>query len=187
MPERETGRLSMSEGCQLRFFIDDTQPPDSINHHWAQTSYDGAPGSWVPVIGSHWHKHHDEYMNVLSGRLTFTMDDQTLILTPADPVLHIPRLHPHGFSFFPGEAAEFSERTDPPETLKEDFFRDIFEEGQPTFGSAMRAFYDGDTYPALPVGSRLLDQAYITVVGAVAKWMYPRRKAVLPSAGMSTS
>jgi len=165
----------------MRFLVDDTRPTDSIDHHWSQTFYDGQPGSWVPVIGSHWHKHHDEYMRVTQGRISFTMDGKEVILTPSNPPLHIPRLHVHGFSFFAGEAAAFTERTDPPGTFKEDFFTDIFEGGEPTFSSAMRSFYDGDTYMALPGGIKLFDQVFITIVGGVAKWMYPR-KTVLPSA-----
>ncbi|KAK5680080.1 hypothetical protein LTS10_008030 [Elasticomyces elasticus] len=182
MTGRETGHVPMGKGCVIRFHVDDNQPTDSVDHHWAETSYDGQPGSWVPVVGSHWHKHHDEYMHVTRGRVAFSMDGKDAVLTPSDPPLFIPRLHVHGFNFFAGEAAAFTERTNPAGDFKERFFGDIFEAGQPTFVSVMRSFYDGDTYMALPGGIQLLDEAFTTVVGGVLKWMYPR-KAVVPSGG----
>jgi hypothetical protein len=122
---------------------------------------------------------------VLTGRITFRIDGKEVILTPSDPPLHIPRLHVHGFKFFAGEPASFSERTDPAGEFKEDFFYDIFEDGQPTFLTAMRSFYDGDTYPAL--GPKWLDVAYISVVGRLAKWWYPRKRAVPSAAAAATS
>lgn len=165
----------------MRFVTDPSQPLDSINHHWAETSYDGQPGSWVPEIGRHWHKHHDEYMQVLSGRIAFTLDSESVILTPESGVLHIPKWHVHGFKFFEGEATSFTEKTDPPGDFKEAFFGDLFAEGQISFTTAMRAFYDGDTYVALPGGIKIVDEAFTTVVGGVMKWMYPRKAAVIPS------
>lgn len=161
--------------------IDDTKPTDSIDHHWAETSYDGQPDSWVPEIGRHWHKYHDEYMQVLSGRLAFTLDSESIVLTPESGVLHIPKLHVHGFKFFAGEAASFTEKTDPPGNFKEDFFGDLFEEGQLTFASTMRASYDGDTYVETPGGFKVVDQVVMSVVGGLMKFMYPRKGVVLPS------
>jgi len=177
MTGRQTGQVSMGKGCELRFFVDDAQPTDSIDHHWTQTSYDGEPESWVPVIGNHY---------VLSGRIAFSLDGKESVLTSADPALFIPRLHAHGFHFFPGEAASFTERTNPAGDFKERFFEDIFEKGQPTLISAIRAFYDGDTYMALPGGIGLLDELFTTVVGGAAKWWYPR-KTVVPSIGIAAA
>jgi hypothetical protein len=37
------------------FKVDDSLPTDSVDYHWSETSYDGAPDSLV-----HWHKYHDE-------------------------------------------------------------------------------------------------------------------------------
>lgn len=125
-------------------------------------------------------------MHVLSGRISFSLDGKESVLTPADPPLFIPRLHVHGFHFFAGEAASFTERTNPAGDFKERFFADIFEAGQPTFVSVMRAFYDGDTYMALPGGIGLVDEVYTTVVGGVAKWMYPKKTA-MPSVGLAST
>jgi mannose-6-phosphate isomerase-like protein (cupin superfamily) len=135
-----------SKGCIMRFMLNDNVPEDSIDHHWTQTSYDGKPDSWVPVVGSHWHKHHNEYMGVLSGRIALTLDGETTILKAGDSPLFIPRLHVHSFKFFAGEPATFTEKTNPAGSFKEAFFEDIFEAGEPTLVTAMRAFYDGDTY-----------------------------------------
>ncbi|KAK5156763.1 hypothetical protein LTS14_004976 [Recurvomyces mirabilis] len=184
--ERESGQVPMGKGCLMRFMVNDSIPTDSIDHHFTLTSYDGKPESWVPVIGSHWHKYHDEYMQVFHGRIAFTMDGKETILTPLSERLYIPRLHVHSFKFFPGEAASFTEKTNPAGDFKESFFEDIFELGQPTFATAMRSFYDGDTYVALPGGIKVLDEAYTTVVGRFMKWMYPRQKTVLPSASTVT-
>lgn len=161
--------------------VDDTKPTDSIDHHWAQTSYDGEPDSWVPVIGRHWHKHHDEYMQVQSGRIAFTLDDEHVVLTPEAGVLHIPKLHVHGFKFFAGEPTTFTERTDPAGEFKEKFFNDLLEHGSPTFATAMRSFYDGDTYVACPGGIKLVDEVVTTVLGGIMKLLYPMKSAVVPS------
>ncbi|KAF2166401.1 hypothetical protein M409DRAFT_23040 [Zasmidium cellare ATCC 36951] len=75
-----------TQGCKLIF-------KTSPTHHWTEVTYDGAPTSWVPSIPPHWHKHHDEWMQVLSGRVDFTLSGTTTTLTPTSPPLHIPRLH----------------------------------------------------------------------------------------------
>lgn len=169
----------------MRFMVDESKPADSIEHHWSQTTYDGQPGSWVIEIGDHWHKHHDEYMKVLEGRITFRLDGKEVVLTPADPPFHIARLRVHGFKFFEGERTTLKESTDPAGEFKEDFFNDIFEDGMPNFFTAMRAFYDGDTYVALPGAIKFLDQAVTIVLGGFAKWWHPRKRPALPSMGTS--
>ncbi|KAK5136022.1 hypothetical protein LTR08_004276 [Meristemomyces frigidus] len=172
-------------GCAIRFMVDDTKPTNTTDHHWAETSYDGKLDSWIPDIPRHWHKHHDEYMQVLSGRIAFTLDSESVILTPEMGVLHIPRLHVHGFKFFAGEAAAFTEKTDPPGDFKQEFFEDIFEAGQPTFATSMRAFYDGDTYLECPGGFSMVDVVVTTVIGAAMTYLYPRKGAVVPSGSVA--
>ncbi|PKX91394.1 cupin domain-containing protein [Aspergillus novofumigatus IBT 16806] len=66
----------------------------------------------IPV---HWHKHHDEYITVVEGRITATLDGKDMIVKAGDPPLIIPRLHHlHGFHGFPGESCVFEERNLPP-------------------------------------------------------------------------
>ncbi|MCJ1467877.1 hypothetical protein MMC07_006502 [Pseudocyphellaria aurata] len=49
------------------------------------------------------------------------------------------------------------------------FFRDLFQAGKPGFLLAMRAFFDGDTYIALPGNVKTIDQVFTTLVGGSAK------------------
>jgi hypothetical protein len=58
-----------------------------------------------------------------------------------------------------GERVRFTERTQPSGTFKAHFFQDLFQNGMPSFPLAMRVFYDGDTFVALPGGFKWLDYA----------------------------
>jgi hypothetical protein len=40
----------------MRFFIDHSQPEESIDSRWTELSYDGLPDSHVLEIPMHWHK-----------------------------------------------------------------------------------------------------------------------------------
>jgi mannose-6-phosphate isomerase-like protein (cupin superfamily) len=157
------------------FKADDAIDPSSIQHRWTEVYYDGKPDSWVPEIGGHWHKHHDEYMNVLSGRVAFTLDGKTVILKPGDAPLHISAWHVHSFKFFKGEPSVLVERTDPVGDFKMDFFEDLLDTGEIDMVRAFRAFYNGDTYVALPFGVKLLDQAFTLALGAVITWWFPQQ------------
>ena len=57
-----------------------------------------------------------------------------------------------------GVKATFKENTDPEGDFKEQFFRDLARDGPPSMLCAFRAFSDGDTYIALPLGIKALDQ-----------------------------
>lgn len=159
----------------MLFKADESKPKDSIDYRWSEVSYDGKPDSWVPEIGAHWHKHHDEFMEVLSGRVSFTLDGKTIILKPGDDPIKIPRLHIHSFKFFKGEPSVFTERTDPVGEFKMDFFEDLLDTGEIDMLRAFRAFYQGDTYIALPGNFRLLDQAFTIGVGAIVAWWFPQQ------------
>jgi hypothetical protein len=114
-------------------------------------------------------------MKVLAGRVRFSVDGKEVILTPSHPPYEIRRMHVHGFKFFPGEPATLLERTDPTGDFKEEFFRDVFEDGQPKFWTTVRAAYDGDTY--LSLGPQWLDVAVVSVLGRFAKWWVPRKRS----------
>ena len=167
--------LMFHQGCEIVFKADESQAKDSIDYRWSEVSYDGKPDSWVPEIGAHWHKTHDEYMSVLSGRVQFTLDDQVVVLTPDDEPIKIPRWHVHSFKFFKGEPAVFKEKTDPTGEFKMDFFEDLLDTGEIDMVRAFRAFYNGDTYIALPFGIRAIDQVFTYGVGAVITWLYPQK------------
>ncbi len=148
----------------MRFLIDHSKPEDSIDHAWNEATYDGKPDSDLLEAPGHWHKYHDEYMQVLEGRISFTLEGKTCVLSAGDPALKLPRGLVHSFKCFKGERATLKVCTDPAGDFKELFFRDFFQIGKPGFWIAMRAFYDGDTYISLPGNIKIVDQ----VVGAVS-------------------
>ena len=159
----------------LLFKEDDSQKPDSMNYHWSETLYDGQPDSLVPAVPSHWHKYHDEHMEVTRGRVELTAEGKTTILKAGDPKLVIPRWHVHGFSFIKGEAATLKEYTDPPGNFKDDFFENLYDDGELNFTSLLRGCYRGDTYLSLPGGIQLLDQVFMNVAGSIVSYFYPQK------------
>lgn len=159
----------------MAFKIDDSKPKDSIDYHWSETCYDGEEGSFFPIIGSHWHKVHDEIMTIVKGKVEFTLDGKVIMLTPENSPLKIPRLHTHSFKFQKGVPTTLIERTDPPGTWKEDTFENILDDGKVSFVGVLRGFYDGDAYIALPFGIGVVDEAFMSVAGGLAKFFYPQK------------
>jgi hypothetical protein len=146
-----------------------------LEYRWSEVTYDGKEDSWVPEIGAHWHKCHDEFMHVTKGRVQFTLDGKDVILEPGMEAIKIPRWHVHSFKFFKGEPSTFIERTDPVGEFKMDFFEDLLDTGEINMVTAFRAFYQGDTYIALPFGIRAIDQVFTWGVGSVIAWLYPQK------------
>ncbi|KAL4882810.1 hypothetical protein BJY04DRAFT_35223 [Aspergillus karnatakaensis] len=181
LPSRPLG-----PGCELRFFTkpDDTLPPPS-RQYYTETTYDGAADSQLLEIPLHWHKHHDEYMQIISGSAHLTLDNHTTLLQAGshDPIF-IPRRHRHGLKCLPGVPMVMREWTTPNGMFKEWFFRDTFKFGNPPpVLHALRAFWDGDTYLALPVGVRVLDEAFMLVFGGLAKMIAPAKTVPTTRAG----
>ena len=153
----------------MRFKIDHAQPTTSINHRYTEVSYDGNADS-VLGVPAHWHMNHTEHMTVISGRVRFTLDGVTHTVTPESPTLVIPPWHTHSVSGIAGEPVVFREATDPTGDFKEVFFRDFVRDGQPTnLFHVVRAGYDGDMYPALPGGVKMVDRAFVSVLGGLTK------------------
>lgn len=103
-------------------------------------------------------QYHDEVMEVLNGRMKFYVNGKEIIGSAGDEPLIIPRWTVHGFAVFEGEKVTFTEKTVPSGDYKALFFQDIFQAGSPGLLMALRAFYDGDTYIALPGNIKILDQ-----------------------------
>lgn len=167
------------------FKADDSIPETDKLHNWSETTYDGQPGSFCPNIPNHWHKYHDEYMEVLEGTVTFTIDGKkTTVHAGSGEVLFVPRMAVHGFTFVKGVKTVLKEYTNPvgdfkeayvygslpqevraaksPLTCRERFFRDVMQTATdhgPKILMAIRAFREGDTYVALPGGFKAVDQA----------------------------
>ena len=115
-------------------------------------------------------------MEVLKGRVEFTLDGKARIVKAGDPTLFLPRRHVHSFKFFNGEPTMLKERaTAGPASLKEDFFENLLDDDSLNFWATIRACYDGDCYLSLPGGFQLVDQAFVNVVGGFAKWMWPQK------------
>jgi hypothetical protein len=66
-----------------------------------------------------------QYMQVLEGRIDFTLDGEAVTLTSSDPALFIPRGHTHSFKFCKGVVTRLREKINPPGDFKEAFFEDL--------------------------------------------------------------
>ncbi|KAG8667784.1 hypothetical protein FPOAC2_12983 [Fusarium poae] len=152
---------------------------DSENYS-AVARFDGTMGTEPFFVPPHWHKHHDEYITVLEGRMTVTLDGRETVLTPEAGSIFIPRRTVHSFRGFHGEKTVFEERNQPAGIYKALFFNDVFQMGKsPNFWLAVRSAIDGDLYAHLPLGSKLLDELFIIVFGTVARLFAPAKPKAL--------
>jgi len=166
----ELALLSLGKGSLMRTFIDHSKPEDSPEHNWVEFTYDGKDDSEFIVVPNHWHREHDEIMEVLEGRMIFYLDGKELVNSAGDPPILIPRGHVHGFTTIKGVAVRATERTVPAGDFKARFFQDMLQSGSmPGFFLAMRVAYDWDMYPSLPGGFKTLDNLFVTVTGLIAK------------------
>lgn len=160
----------------MDIIIDHALPEDAIERVTMINMCDNSPGSHVFHVPAHWHKHHSEYITVLEGRCTITLDGKPNVVCATDPnpTVYIPARHTHSMQGFEGERLVLQERADPAGRYKAEFFNDILSEGKmPGFWHVMRSFYDGDTYAALPGNLGIVDQAFTFVFGAIAKFIAP--------------
>lgn len=97
-------------------------------------------------------------MEVLSGKMKFFVDGREIIASAGDSPITIPRGTVHGFTVIKGEPVSFTEKTLPSGMFKALFFQDLFQAGAPGPATALRAFYEGDTYIALPGRFKIVDQ-----------------------------
>ncbi|RQM07754.1 hypothetical protein DH86_00003032, partial [Scytalidium sp. 3C] len=97
-------------------------------------------------------------MKVTEGRMKFSVGGKEIIGKAGDEPLIIPRGTVHGFSVIKGEKVSFVEKTVPSGEYKALFFQDMFQAGMPGHLMALRVFYDGDTYIALPGHIKILEQ-----------------------------
>ncbi|KAF2669456.1 hypothetical protein BT63DRAFT_413882 [Microthyrium microscopicum] len=119
---------------------------------WTETAYDGAEDSDVLEVPMHLHVEHDEYVQILEGRMTATINGKATILDPSKGRITIPRSDTHGFKVFKGEQMTAKEWSSPAGKYKElgGFFRDMLGgESLPGFWGSLRAFLSHDAYPSL--------------------------------------
>ncbi|KAI1384397.1 uncharacterized protein F4822DRAFT_415020 [Hypoxylon trugodes] len=163
--------LGVGQGITMQIKIDEAEPEDSINRYAMDTISIGEEALYIPP---HWHKDHAEHLSVLEGRLEITLNGEKIILKAGDPEVLIPRRVVHGVRGFKGERLCFRERPDPAGMYKALFFNDVFSKGK--FGNIwhlLRAFYDAETYLALPLYFRFFDEVFITVFGGIAHLFAP--------------
>jgi mannose-6-phosphate isomerase-like protein (cupin superfamily) len=152
----------------MEIIVNEAAPQDSVDRY---TSKITSTGEEIIDVPPHWHKNHQEYISVLEGRVEMTIGGTVSILNAGDPPAVIPRRVVHSFKSFKGERLVVCESPDPPGLYKGLFFNDLFAKG--TWGGFfynMRVFYDGDAYIALPLGSRWLDELFISVFGGLARF-----------------
>ncbi|KAI1324473.1 hypothetical protein F5Y16DRAFT_402321 [Xylariaceae sp. FL0255] len=169
--------IGVGKGMTMRITIDENEAEDSVNRYAMDTV---CTGEEILPIPPHWFKHHAGHLSVVEGRAEFTLNGEKVILKPGDPPVFVARRVVHSFRSFPGEPVILRERPDPAGLYKALFFNDVFSKGQlGSFWHLLRAFYDGDSYIALPLNSRILDQAFISVFGALAHLFAPRKPTEL--------
>ncbi|KAK2594391.1 hypothetical protein QQS21_007897 [Conoideocrella luteorostrata] len=158
--------LTLGKGQTMEIKMNESEPEDSVNRWAIDTVCTGEEALEVPP---HWHKNHQEHFTVLEGRLEMTMDGKKTVVKAGDPTFLVQRKVVHSVKALEGERVVFREQPDPAGEYKALFFNDVFSQGG--FGGIMhtlRAFYDGDAYLALPLGSRMVDEAFLTVFGGLA-------------------
>ncbi|KAI1498338.1 hypothetical protein F5X99DRAFT_393779 [Biscogniauxia marginata] len=162
--------MPLGKGCKIGLYMDPEAPIDSIDRFWSEVEYDGKPDSDLFTIPKHWHKYHDEIFVLKKGRGAVTVEGKTTILEAGGEPLLIPRWNVHSFTSFKGEAMTLKERTDPTGEHKALFFNDLYSQGV-VIGllHMLRTFFDGDTYPSLPGNIKIVDQAFMSVFGVLAK------------------
>ncbi|KAG4443431.1 hypothetical protein IFR05_001110 [Cadophora sp. M221] len=123
--------LVVGKGISMRLFVDHSKPEDSPEHNWVDTAYDGKDDSDILTIPSHWHREHDEIMEVLEGTMIFYLDGKKIIASAGDAPILIPRLHVHGFTLKTQKAGEQVRSTlsNPPKCIKKNELRYATGEG----------------------------------------------------------
>ncbi|KAK2589866.1 hypothetical protein QQS21_012457 [Conoideocrella luteorostrata] len=165
--------LEVGKGQTMEIKINESEPEDSIDR-WAMDTI--STGKEVVDLPPHWHKNHQEHITVLEGRLEVTLGGEKSVVKAGDSPILVERRVVHSFKSFKGEKVIFREQPDPAGDYKALFFKDVFSKGG--FGGVfhtLRAFYDGDSYLALPLGSRAVDQAFLAVFGGLAHAFGPRK------------
>jgi len=171
--------VSLGKGSVLRIFVDHSKAEDDVGHNWTQVEFDGAEDTPSVTIPAHWHKYHDEIMEITEGRITTTVDGKTFIFKAGDGPLRIARGQVHGFTTFAAERLVATERTTPGGDFKGLFFQDLFGTPAPGVFKGLRASCDGDMYPALPGNFKFLESLFVNVLGFIAKAFVPARPTAL--------
>lgn len=173
-------RLHFSPGVTVEVKVEESEPELSINRYVAEVHCSEGNDVAEFFVPSHWHKNHTERMTVIEGRLEVVLDGKKMIVKAGDAPVVIPARAVHSLRGFKGEKLVFQEQAFPGGPYKAEFFNDLLQEGK--FGNpvlALRAFYDNDTYLALPLYFRVFDEIFITIFGGLARLFAPKKPAHL--------
>ncbi|KAI9151466.1 hypothetical protein HJFPF1_08668 [Paramyrothecium foliicola] len=168
--------LTYGPGVTLEVKIDESEPETSVDRYAAELHSDEGDDVAQFYVPPHWHKNHTERMTVVEGRLEIVLDGKKILLKAGDAPVLIPPRAVHSLRGFKGEKLVFQEQAFPGGSYKAEFFNDLLQEG--TFGNPaliLRAFYDGDTYLALPFYSQYVDEIFITIFGGIARLFAPAK------------
>lgn len=111
--------IDVADGVILHCFHDRSKPEGSIDKYWTESEYTGEPGTEPMVVPRHWHKYHDEYWEVLEGRVKVYTGGEEFVMTVGDPQRTTPRRTVHGLTAFKGERMVLKESTTPNGPFKE--------------------------------------------------------------------
>ncbi|KAH7010741.1 hypothetical protein B0J12DRAFT_751381 [Macrophomina phaseolina] len=169
--------LSLGKGFWLDLKVDPEAPVDAVYKYAMDFTCDGGEDSVLFENPPHWHEHHTEHITILEGSALVTVEGKTSRVHSGDPECVVPATQVHSIKSIRGEKMVLRESPEPAGLYKAQFFHDFFSSGTyPGFWHALRAFYNGDTYIALPGNIKLLDKAFILVFGGIAKLFITPKK-----------
>ncbi|KAH6633232.1 hypothetical protein C7974DRAFT_375341 [Boeremia exigua] len=154
----------------MRAFSDTSLPRSDPMHIWIEQSWKPENAD-TPVINVplHWHQHHDEHLQVLTGAVNIFHHGSWHVVTPETGIVVSERGDVHGFHGFPGVGFVLKESVTPAGEYKVGFFWDAFQDGQPGFLRAARLAWSSDYYPAVTKW-KWMDWMLVCVVGGFTRF-----------------
>ncbi|KAH9987275.1 hypothetical protein F4779DRAFT_611502 [Xylariaceae sp. FL0662B] len=155
----------------MNITINEYELEDSINRYAMDITCTGEEVLYIPP---HWHKDHAEHLSALEGRMEVTLNGDKVTVKAGDPAVFVPRRVVHSIKSFKGEKLVFRERPDPAGMYKAMFFNDVLSTGKfGGFWHLLRAFYDCETYVALPLYFQFFDEVFMVIFGGIAHLFAP--------------
>lgn len=92
-------------------FEDPMKADDDANRYYTEVVFDGQAHSKPLEATRHWHKNHDEWWEVLEGRVRIYCDGDTLVVSAGDPQRASFRRGVHRIKRYAGERAVLKRKT----------------------------------------------------------------------------
>ncbi|KAF9030678.1 hypothetical protein BDZ89DRAFT_949395 [Hymenopellis radicata] len=149
------------------FFSTDSDEKTFKDPHITRIVVSAEPDTDLFHVPSHWHEKYDEYMHIIEGKVQITIGATVKTYTSADGSVRIPKGTPHSLLGFKGVPLIIEETTDPSDSEKEIFFRNIMAGGKLTKNvlEGMNICYHGDTIVALPGNFKAFEKMLMIVFG----------------------